>query len=98
MVRQEGYLRVKRGFKDLKQLYENLDLPSLRPQKEEKPKVWKNAPFNDPLLSKQWFLVSTAQEKLEDLLMERNGCDWFLMRSLRWSFEIIAPELSIFSR
>ncbi|XP_784245.3 neuroendocrine convertase 2 isoform X1 [Strongylocentrotus purpuratus] len=61
VVQQEGYVRVKRGFKDLKQLYENFDLPEVKPHAEEPVKVWKDAPFNDPLLSKQWFIKNIGQ-------------------------------------
>ncbi|XP_071484758.1 neuroendocrine convertase 2-like [Diadema antillarum] len=61
VVRQQGFTRDKRGFKDLKKLYEKYDYPKLKSASQEEPKTWKNAPFNDPLLSKQWYLKNVGQ-------------------------------------
>lgn len=67
MNQLSGFVRSKRGFKNLKELFKDEAWrvkPKVNSEQSSSSSSWSD--FNDPLLSKQWYLVSdTFKEELK---------------------------------
>lgn len=67
VIQLTGFTRHKRGFKDLKELFRDGPYDDFwknkldRQQKPTEPEKASWSDFNDPLLSKQWYLKNTGQ-------------------------------------